>query len=584
MQFNVRPATIHQCEVRQWCISKFSWNHSSFATPPNLHRQSVRQRHRTEWKHHDFQINNKSPLARLTTICNHIPRFQKSRIWIFAVCRSNLWSQLYCSIHRYSRSHVEEPWYYNHDSQAANLLRHSLCSNTAALLPVPVSPPHAINSLQLQSSNAVKLPYLHNRIAFYHATLFSPLISTWINATDAEYLHSFPNLTSKQIRSYRPHSEATTLGHQHAQRSNLRSTRKTLPAFNATSQSPQPMHIIPDDEPEPLTYKKVLQTAPSTLKPMQPAYQERPGHRTHHVYAECETITGKVGSDQTGCFIIPSTTGNNYIFVLYDYDSNSIHAEPIPNRKQESIKNAYEKVLRLLQRRGLRPKLHRLDNEASQLLKDFMTDEDVDHQLTPAGLHRRNWAERAIQIFKNHFIAGLCSTHPDCPLNLWDQLLPQAQPLPPIVPPPAPPTQRQSTRILRPTTKVKENSQINFITTTVKLPPKLQFILDREIKRASDPTIHPLMKLHAVPNAETGKLEEYRTLLKGVDKILWEQGCSKEVARLAQGRKDGSVKGTETLHFIDADQERYLLTFASVPTTVPKKKILIAFDGPSVAI
>ena len=59
----------------------------------------------------------------------------------------------------------------------------------------------------------------------------------------------------------------------------------------------------------------------------------------------------------------------------------------MPNRKQESIKNAYEKVLRLLQRRGLRPKLHRLDNEASQLLKDFMTDEDVDYQLTPAGLH-----------------------------------------------------------------------------------------------------------------------------------------------------------------------------------------------------
>jgi len=55
-----------------------------------------------------------------------------------------------------------------------------------------------------------------------------------------------------------------------------------------------------------------------------------------------------------------------------------------------------------------------------------MTDENVDYQLTPAGLHRRNWAKRAIQTFKNHFIAGLSSTHPDFPLNLWDQLLPQA--------------------------------------------------------------------------------------------------------------------------------------------------------------
>jgi hypothetical protein len=41
-------------------------------------------------------------------------------------------------------------------------------------------------------------------------------------------------------------------------------------------------------------------------------------------------------------------------------------------------------------------------------------------------VHRRNAAERAIQTFKNHFIAGLCSTDKDFPLHLWDCLLPQA--------------------------------------------------------------------------------------------------------------------------------------------------------------
>ena len=65
------------------------------------------------------------------------------------------------------------------------------------------------------------------------------------------------------------------------------------------------MHIIPDDEPEPATYSKVLQTASLTSQPMQPAYQERPGHCTHHVYTECQTMTGNVGSDQTGRFIVP---------------------------------------------------------------------------------------------------------------------------------------------------------------------------------------------------------------------------------------------------------------------------------------
>ena len=41
-------------------------------------------------------------------------------------------------------------------------------------------------------------------------------------------------------------------------------------------------------------------------------------------------------------------------------------------------------------------------------------------------MHRRNIAERAIRTFQAHFIAGLCSTHKDFPLNLWDRLLPQA--------------------------------------------------------------------------------------------------------------------------------------------------------------
>jgi hypothetical protein len=50
----------------------------------------------------------------------------------------------------------------------------------------------------------------------------------------------------------------------------------------------------------------------------------------------------------------------------------------------------------------------------------------IDYQLVPPNMHRRNAAERAIRTFKNHFIATLCGTDPDFPLLLWDQLLPQA--------------------------------------------------------------------------------------------------------------------------------------------------------------
>jgi hypothetical protein len=51
----------------------------------------------------------------------------------------------------------------------------------------------------------------------------------------------------------------------------------------------------------------------------------------------------------------------------------------------------------------------------------------MEYQLVPPHTHRRYAAERAIRTFKNHFIAGLCSTNPDFPLRLWDRLLPQAE-------------------------------------------------------------------------------------------------------------------------------------------------------------
>ena len=148
--------------------------------------------------------------------------------------------------------------------------------------------------------------------------------------------------------------------------------------------------------------------------------------RSHHIFASCEPITGKIASDPTGRFIIPSSNGNAYILVVYDYDSNMIFAEPMKSRSGPDHLAAYKNIHALLTSRGLRPQLQRLDNEASTQLKTFLSDNQVDFQLVPPHAHRRNSAERAIRVFKNHFIAGLCSTDPSFPLHLWDRLLPQA--------------------------------------------------------------------------------------------------------------------------------------------------------------
>ena len=64
-----------------------------------------------------------------------------------------------------------------------------------------------------------------------------------------------------------------------------------------------------------------------------------------------------------------------------------------------------------------------LDNEISNELKAALQKYSIAFQLVPPAQHRRNAAERAILTFKNHFLAGLASLHPDFPINEWDHLL-----------------------------------------------------------------------------------------------------------------------------------------------------------------
>ena len=153
---------------------------------------------------------------------------------------------------------------------------------------------------------------------------------------------------------------------------------------------------------------------------------EHPNEWTHACYSSTMEVTGQVYSDQTGRFVAPSDKGNQYLFIIYDYDSNSIHAEPMKNRTTNSILTAYKTVHQCLCTAGLKPKLQWLDNECSQILKDYMIEQGIDYQLVPPHVHQCNAAGCAIRMFKNHFIAGLCSVNRDFPIHLWDHLLPQA--------------------------------------------------------------------------------------------------------------------------------------------------------------
>jgi hypothetical protein len=127
-----------------------------------------------------------------------------------------------------------------------------------------------------------------------------------------------------------------------------------------------------------------------------------------------------------GRFPTTSLSGKTYILILYDYDSNSILSYPMKNRGDKEMVRAFDLLVQSIILRGLKPPLQRLDNEASLALRNYLTKQGITYQLAPPHIHQRNNAKRAIQTFKNHFIAGLCSVDPNFPLKLWDKILPQA--------------------------------------------------------------------------------------------------------------------------------------------------------------
>ena len=279
----------------------------------------------------------------------------------------------------------------------------------ASLWHLAPAPKHSVNHL----ANATRPAFLPSStkskdvVAFMHAALGYPVISTLLKAVDKGYVHGFPGLTSRTLRLHPPFHQATVKGHQAHTRKNVQSTK------------PKPTGPSPPSAPS-KSYAEVLVNDESFPD------SDNPNNKTNFCYFAMHQITGQIASDLTGKFAIPSSQGNKYLLVVYDYDSNHIFAEPLPSRFDKSLLQAFKTIHRKLKAAGLTPKFQRLDNECSQAIKAYLAGEKIDFQLAPPNDHRRNAAERIIRIFKEHFISILMGCDPDFPLHLWCRLLPQA--------------------------------------------------------------------------------------------------------------------------------------------------------------
>ena len=113
--------------------------------------------------------------------------------------------------------------------------------------------------------------------------------------------------------------------------------------------------------------------------------------------------------------------------VLYDFDSNLIWATAIPSKTKLQLFTAYKQIFYLIQRWGIQPQLQRLDNECYNLLKEFMTANDMALQLTPKVKHPHNYSEKSIQTWKYYFLSGMVSTDLEFTFSQWCKLVEQGK-------------------------------------------------------------------------------------------------------------------------------------------------------------
>jgi hypothetical protein len=143
--------------------------------------------------------------------------------------------------------------------------------------------------------------------------------------------------------------------------------------------------------------------------------------------ALANAITWTMYTNITGAFPVQLFKSMQYIFVVHVYDLNAIIVCALPSCTDASMVKAFTKVITTLKSSGYTPALNVMDNECSAAVQKYIRSEKIIIQLVPLHIHRVNPAEWAIATFKEHFIADLATVDTHCPLQLWDEFLPQVE-------------------------------------------------------------------------------------------------------------------------------------------------------------
>jgi hypothetical protein len=92
-----------------------------------------------------------------------------------------------------------------------------------------------------------------------------------------------------------------------------------------------------------------------------------------------------------------SLEGNVCFLVVYHYEFNAILALPILGFSDDIIFQAYKQIYEMIKSKGFVIRFNVMDNQASKVIKTFLTSKQCDLMLVEPNNHRIKTAECAIQ-------------------------------------------------------------------------------------------------------------------------------------------------------------------------------------------
>jgi hypothetical protein len=240
---------------------------------------------------------------------------------------------------------------------------------------------------------SLDLPSIGALVGFYHACLSFPFKQTWLDAIKAGNWDTFDGLTYSNAARYFPDPDETIMGHLTQQRQNVRST-KPKPTLLA------PLAVLP----------------PPIAMP------------SNQVFVVTKLLSKLLFTVITGHFPVGARSGNQYVMIAFHANSTLILQQAFKSKSDQHCIAAYNTIITHLVAPWLAVDLQILDNKASSACKQAITFKwNATFQLIPPDMHCRNRAERAICMFKDHFLAILAGIDAAFPPYLWDLLLPQAE-------------------------------------------------------------------------------------------------------------------------------------------------------------